>query len=116
MKAIYASFWIAIDCYLCQKFSGRDFWVWLWAKKWRDSLAARVRSGKLENLLISSFQISFYASVSQLEGADIGETFYSQSAQGGFLKLGTTDTSFGETQKLLNLSLYYIDHFQVIFP
>ena len=102
MKAIYASFWIAIDCYLCQKFSGRDFWVWLWAKKWRDSLAARVRSGKLENLLISSFQISFYASASQVEGADIGETqtFPQSISLGRLVKLEELKQFAGETHKL----------------
>ena len=101
MKASFASFWIAIDCYLCQKFSGRDFWVWLWAKKWRDSLAARVRSGKLENLLISSFQISFYA-VSQVEGADIGETqtFPQSSSLGRLVKLEELKQFAGETHKL----------------
>ena len=67
---------MAIDCEFCQKFSGRrDLLSATVSKKLIGQLGtwqAGVRSGMLENPLISPFQISPFTQMSQVQRADQG--------------------------------------------
>ena len=74
---------------LCEKFSaGVIFWVFVSAKDW--SWQGRVRSGMLENLLISTFRLSPFAQQQKL-------------SHSSWIRRVLADSSFGDLVTLLNI-------------